>query len=105
MARAKQKWVFGFVVIAALVVVAVITNSGKEPAAPTAGHEPTPPGCRSSADCPAGHECVAPGRCSRSCKSDSDCTAGRKCGELRAMQPGPDGVPVTVMTCVRATPN
>lgn len=105
MATPKQKWILGFVVVAAVAAIVVISNLRPQSPTPPAAEQTPAPGCQTSADCPPGNECVAPGRCSRSCKSDGDCTDGRKCGELRAMQPGPDGVPTTVKTCVRATAN
>lgn len=103
MATPKQKWMIGLAAIAAVAAVAVATNVGTKPA-PVPVVESVKAACRSTADCPTGSECVAPGRCSQACKSDSDCPAGRKCAELRAMQADADGTATTVTTCVVATP-
>ena len=80
---------------------------GTHAAPPVPGAPRGGPACASTAECPADHRCVAPGRCSRACKSDGDCPAGRRCGELRLMAPAaddPSGA-ATATTCVIATAN
>jgi hypothetical protein len=104
MATPTQKWVLGLVIMATVALLAVIAGVARQPAPPPTVETPKP-ACRSTADCPPGNACVAPGRCSQTCTSERDCPPGRTCAELRAMQAGADGVPTTVMTCVIATPN